>query len=77
MVTKINERIQECFNKGNIDKKNEGLSGGVGEFTAEEILLITEDTQKGVSGGTCRVWVWHTNRKISESVDHKLRPLLT
>ena len=52
MLQKIDQKIQESFNKGDID---EGLSSNTEGCKAGTILFATEVTQTRCSGETCNI----------------------
>ena len=76
MIKKINTRIQESFKKGNIDRGAKEYLSASGEEKAGRFYLLPKIHKKGCPGRPVISGCGTPTEKISQFVDHHLRPLV-
>ena len=76
MIMKVNLKVQECFNKGNIDEKTRDYLMASEDARAGRFYLIPKLHKQGCPGRPVVSRCSSPREKISEFVDHHLRPLV-
>ena len=76
MIKKINERIQKSYHQGNIDKETQQYLMASGEERAGRFYLLPKIHKEGCPGRPVISGCNTPTEKISQFVDHHLRPLV-
>ena len=76
MSRKVNLKVQECFNKGIIDENTRDYVMASEDARASRFYLLPKLHKQGCPGRPAVLGCSSPTEKISEFVDHHLRPLV-